>query len=310
MKSKLSSLVKATESDNIKITYSDIKVSGFPFVWKVQLLDPKISLTDEIKTNEFLSKHLSIIFNYKLTEAQVNFDKSISFRDSRDTNTQSYDLVSLGEELLVDLKFEKPIFLLNNSELSGSLKSIKINNSGFSVNLGQAQMFSVSNASLVFDKTVSEKLENINIKASSEYKSENSPFKFQNANISADIDYVTNLEPIGKQEANVSFERSLNITKWESTFDNSSLGFKGNVGFSRNKLPEGEIAIWVTGYPELIDIIVPDEFIVSGMYLKKLIARIVNIVPGEGAEGDAKFKIKLGVDGATVGGVNLLQLGE
>lgn len=310
MKSKVSSLIKGTGSDNIKISYSDIKVSGFPLVWKVQLLEPKITLTDEHKTNEVLLKHLSIIFNYKLTEAKINFDKSMSFHDSRDADEESYDLSSLGEELIVDFKFEKPIFLLGNSDLSSSLKAIKINNLSFTVNQDQDQVFAVSNASLVFDKTINGKIENININVAGEYRSEKSLFKFQNASISLDMDYVTNLEVISEQDSNATFERSLNIKKWESTFGNATLGIKGSVGFSKNKLPEGEIAIAMTRYPELIDAVVPDEFIVSEMYLKRLVLKIVSLEPREGLDGDAKFKIKLGVDGATVGNVNLLQFGE
>lgn len=310
MKSKVVSLIKDFESDNIKISYSDIKVSGFPFVWEVKILDPKISLTDQLKTSEFLSKYLSVIFNYKLTEMRINFDKSVSFHDSRDTDTQVYVLSSIGESPLVGLKFEKLIFLLNNSELSNSLKSIKINNLGFVVNREQEQVFAVSDVGLVFDKTVGEKLENINIKIAGEYKSETSFFKFQNANLSLDIDYITNLEIIGEQEANVSFERLVNITEGDFAFDKATLGLKGSIQLSRNKLPEGELAVSITGYPELMDAIIPEDFIVSGQYMKRLISRAVSVEPREEPEGDAKFKIKFGSEGASIGNINLMHLGE
>jgi hypothetical protein len=307
MKGKVVSMIDIIHSDNLKLSYTDVKVSGFPFVWKVQIVNPKISVIDQLKISEILSDHLYIVFNYRLTEATIDFDKSILFHDSRDEESKNYELLSSKDKFLLKVKFEKPIYLLDNNKLGSFLSLIKISDLDFVFMEDTKQCFSISDGKLSFDKTINKELENFNLKISGEYKSDFDFLKFQNSKMLLDLDYVVNTVEIS-DETDVKFERLLKVKKSDFTFDDSFLGIEGTIAFTKTKLPEGEIFVTITNYLELIDSIVPDEFIVSNVYLKRVVERVKNSGFNDEDE-NAKFKIRFGDDGITIGDINLLELG-
>ncbi|MFV9848031.1 MAG: hypothetical protein AB8U06_06270, partial [Rickettsia aeschlimannii] len=44
IKNNVVSLIKNSESDNLKISYNAVKFSGYPFNWEITVTDPKVKL--------------------------------------------------------------------------------------------------------------------------------------------------------------------------------------------------------------------------------------------------------------------------
>lgn len=46
IKGRLISAITELSSDNVKISYQEIAVSGFPLAWEVEFLSPKVTVVD------------------------------------------------------------------------------------------------------------------------------------------------------------------------------------------------------------------------------------------------------------------------
>ena len=71
IKNNVVSLIKNSESDNLKISYNAVKFSGYPFNWKITVTDPKVKLIDHVNSKEFTSEN--IFGTIPLSITQVKF---------------------------------------------------------------------------------------------------------------------------------------------------------------------------------------------------------------------------------------------
>ena len=60
IKYRVAALIKNSGSDNIKLSYDDIRVSGFPSRWEIRIIAPKVTFIDSINSRELSSKSLFI----------------------------------------------------------------------------------------------------------------------------------------------------------------------------------------------------------------------------------------------------------
>ena len=82
-KSKIVSFVNNSQTDNIKISYSDASIAGFPFGFQVRFASPKITIIDQAISREIASDYLNCSFSYKLGNAKLDFGKVLYYSSAR-----------------------------------------------------------------------------------------------------------------------------------------------------------------------------------------------------------------------------------
>lgn len=311
VKGRVIFLIKARESDNIKFAYEDIKASGFPFAWRVKIISPKFTVTDQIKSTDIAFEQMIIAFNYSLTKAVVDFGHKVNLSDLTESKPASYELVSDGSKLLMNINFNKSIYFLGSNLNWRDIRSLAINLPDMAGWQNEKQIFTVSDANLVFDRVQEGALENVNIKIGGDYKGKKDFFKFQSANIEVDLDYMSNNNTQQDNKSGILFERLLKINKGYLAFDKSSISLAGTINFNRDKLPAGDISVAMTRYSDLLNQISPPGFMLAQLPIKKIITRIAK----HQAESDSsfdnnnlKFKIKFSDEGINVGDIKLLDM--
>lgn len=73
IKNKLLLIAEEASSDNIKFSYQDTNISGFPFNWQVNFISPKLTLIEQKSLRDIVLPVLNVKFNYLLRgPRQVN----------------------------------------------------------------------------------------------------------------------------------------------------------------------------------------------------------------------------------------------
>lgn len=63
IKSNVVSTINNSETDNIKISYSQIKISGFPSRLQISLIDPKIKFIEHVNSKELSTEKIDLFRN-------------------------------------------------------------------------------------------------------------------------------------------------------------------------------------------------------------------------------------------------------
>ena len=309
LKSKVVFLVKAAQTDNFKFAYEDVKTMGFPFAWKVKIISPKFTITDQTKSSDIAFEQVIISFNYALTRVSVDFGTKVNLNNLKAEKPANYELTGGQDKILMRINLNKSIYFVKNRLGWHDIKSLAIRLPEITALQNEKQIFIISDANLIVDKTNEGQIQNVNVRIGGNYKGEKGFLKFQTANIGTDVDYMISDNMAGDNKRGILFERLLKINKGHVVLDKSSISLEGAINFNRDKLPIGDISVSMVKYPDLISQISPASFMLPSLPLRKIISRVAK----EQAKSDnafdndnLKFKIKFSDEGLSVGKINLL----
>ena len=79
------------------------------------------------------------------------------------------------------------------------------------------------------------------------------------------------------------------------------------MALARNDAPKGKISVKLVEYENLVNILVPDDFIFSKSYVKRFIAKAAAIEFSNAITNKVNFDIEFSDKGIVLGNANLLE---
>ncbi|MGX6960535.1 MAG: hypothetical protein ACIPMY_04900 [Rickettsia endosymbiont of Pentastiridius leporinus] len=320
IKNNVINLIKNSETDNLKISYNNVKFSGYPFHWKITIIDPKVKLIDHVNSKEFSSENVILTITYSTKKAALNFGPFIRENDNYSDKIFTYDMRS-NEDIKGITKFNKPLYKISkDDDLQEIIKSIKLNNKSLLIFKDNQEIFKINDLDFFISKKDLDKNERISLVLNMNYESEQDIANFKNANIemSAFLTFTPDSE-------NSAILQDINIDKLVFTCDkDAKINLNGTLQFFANKLPEGKLSFELENYNSIVDKLLPHNILFSKKIIKTIIAKAINKAPGENLMIDqqkstdlnsaynniekAKFDIEFSDKGINIGSINLLEL--
>lgn len=320
IKNNVISLIKNSESDNLKISYNNVKFSGYPFKWKITISEPKIKLIDHVNSKEFSSDNIILGVALSTKKATLNFGSYIREIDNYGDKIFTYDMRS-NENITGIGKLNKPLYKISkDDDLKEVIKSIQLNNKSLSIFKDELEIFKINNLAFFIAKKNLAENENISLLLNMDYDSEKNIANFNNANL--DIATSLSFVPDGEDSAIL---QSFNIEKFVFICDrDSKINLNGALQFFANKLPQGKLSFELENYNSIVDKLLPNNIVFSKKLIKAIINKAVSkasdeslIIAQKGLDDSspeynniekAKFDIEFSDKGINIGSINLLEL--
>ncbi|WPX98727.1 hypothetical protein Megpolyxen_00570 [Candidatus Megaera polyxenophila] len=304
---KVISFINNSQTDNVKISYTDSSISGFPFGWKVRFVSPKITIIDQDTSREIYSDYMDCTFDYKFGKAELNFGKNLYYNSASEEPSPAYKINS--EQNIIG--FVDFVDVLYKIDLSNSLrklvKSIEVANPYLTIfNINGEELFNLSEFAFKLSSNLLKDTENFSLNLAGNYKSSFSGSNIINASLILDANYIINVANNTLTEGN-NFDHKMEIKHIKISLDNASCDLTGSVALSRNTRPEGKISVELVDYENLVNILVPDDFIFSKSYVKRFIAKAAAIEFSNIITNKVNFDIEFSDKGFVLGNVNLLE---
>ncbi|MFY9590020.1 hypothetical protein [Rickettsia endosymbiont of Halotydeus destructor] len=318
VKDNVVNLIKNSESDNIKISYENIKISGYPINWKIIITQPKVKFIDHVNSKEFLSENITLSLDFSLKK--VNLDTGNYIKEIENFGDKSLEYFVRSDEAIKGIvKLNKPLYkIAKDDNLKSITKSIQLNNKSLSVLNEDKEIFNLKNLNFSLGKKNSQESENISILLGLDYASLENYLNFKNAT----LDLVTSLNFVqGNNESNTL--KDFTIERFIFICDNDAkVDLKGGMEFFTSKLPQGKLSFELENYHAIIDKLVPNNIILSKKIIKAIIAKAVSANQPEllplalpAINTDAvttiekvNFDIEFSDKGINIGSINLLEL--
>lgn len=304
---KVISFINNSQTDNVKISYTDSSISGFPFGWKVRFVSPKITIIDQDTSREIYSDYMDCTFDYKFGKAELSFGKNLYYNSASEEPSTAYKISS--EQNIIG--FVDFVDVLYKIDLSNSLrklvKSIEVANPYLAIfNINGEELFNLSEFAFKLSSNLLKDTENFSLNLAGNYKSSFSGSNVINASLILDANYIINVANNNLTEGN-NFDHKMEIKHIKISLDNASCDLTGSVALSRNTRPEGKISVELVDYENLVNILVPDDFIFSKSYVKRFIAKAAAIEFSNIITNKVNFDIEFSDKGFVLGNVNLLE---
>lgn len=310
LKSKVSALIDNIDSDNISISYRDISMSGFPWKWKIDLLEPKITLINQNKIQEFVPEKVTIGFG--LYSASIDLGNKVQYLEYEGANTASYFFTAEDDILQIDLEYNKFLLLLKKSD-SQMQHIIKLTSEWPQVSCIQENdnklLFKLSSVNIRFEKAQHEMGESYQIKLLGDFDAISPALKMQKAHLMLASSYII-ANHLASPAKELDFDHKLDLSNFQFKIDDASIDIKGSLKLSRSSSPFGKFDVTMAHYHNLIDQVVPENFVFSPNLIKKVINKGNTIDLSKNDIGSANFKVIFSAQGINIGKFNLLQLQE
>jgi len=301
VKSRLLSLIEGVESDNIKISYLDSKISGFPGNWKIHILSPTIKIISHIGSRELSAKELICMFDFSFKKIIFDFGRTIKYTD--ETRDKLEYILSSERNLNGLIKFNNPLYSISwNHNLREVIKLFKIDPTIISMSLDQQQIFEISDLTLLIRHSRDNKNEKFFIQSKALYKSLTD---LQIREAKFDLNMLAAEEIPTKN-------KTITINRLNLNFDEAEVDLNGDVTMNKDELPKGKLLVNLVHYNDIIDKFVPTNFIISRTALKNLISRaeegndIITEQVDTKIVDNADFEVEFSKNGIKVGAIELI----
>lgn len=257
-KVKTVALVKSLESDSIKITYDDVRVLGFPKLWKIKFINPKVQLPIYPRLQTFSAKEILCTFDPSFKKVKLAFGYDIkqteNFHDQMIEN-----LIISNQPLDIMAKFSRPLYQISfGDSLKTIIKSVVFNNETLIVKNNDKIIFELSDLLLSINKNLGpQKNENIMITLRGEYKGEKDFWHFTHASFDMDSRFES---------------ENIKINHFVLTLDNAKIDVVGEAKISAYQIPQGKFTITLENYNNIIDKLLPSHFSLQKSIIKNIIA--------------------------------------
>jgi len=309
VKSKLLESLESLESDNIKISYVDAKIGSSPFAWKIIFKEPKITLVNQSSIYEFAAKDAKFYFNYDLSAVRIKFPKDLEYKNISTESSDSYSLVS-EKDITTNVIFTEPLYSIDTDLLEKKhIKSFDIAISSLKTLFDNRDIFHIANSQLQFTQNDVKEIDEYRLKIKGDYASDVSHLTIDKAHLFFDTTYTMRDDHFNS-ESDFDYDHKLNVHKGIFKFDNASLSIDGLLKLAKTSLPKGSMNISMSQYQDVVDLLVPEDFMISKSYIKKIIAKAtmssLNKVASN--DDDLQFEINFSDKGVSIGDLNLLEL--
>ncbi len=303
-KSKLISLINNSQTDNIKIYYKDINISGFPFDWKIKFTSPKLTIIDQDSSQEIASDYLTFSFNYKLSKAKLDFGKLLFYNTENDEEPIKYTLHA-QEDIVFFIDFTDLLYKINvSNSLTKIIKNIEFSNPSIVTFVTNGnEIFDLTRINVKLNSKMMDITQTISLKLSGCYKSSSNDRVINNADCVLDANYI--VSDNSNAAKNNNFDYKIQLLNAKVNLNNSSLDLKGSVALSSNNSPQGKISIELVDYANFIDFLLPDDFIFSKSDAKDFIAKAAAVELNNEVTNKINFDLEFSNKTISLGRLNL-----
>ena len=309
VKGNLILAIKDLSSDNIKFSYQDTKLSGFPFNWEVKFLSPKITIIDHKVLRELSTQEIKFKFNYLLQSVNLDLSKLIKYSETQGKFVKKYQFSS-NQNMFVNMKFDESLYFLSTAlQWKKFIASTEFNLPQLTGILDDREIFILSKIKVISKQERSDLFDKIRLKLFGNYNSSVSYLKVNKARLFVDLNYLIN-NSVFNDGKKSDFERKLEISRARLKFDNAALDFSGVLKLTSSSLPQGEIDVSMVQYHNVIDTLFPEDFIISGSHIKEIISKatLFDFNNSELNTNNVNLKIHFSNHGISVGKLNLFEL--
>ncbi len=290
LKGKLIGMLENIQNDNIKIQYKDASISGFPLNWQITLDHPKISFSNHIGEYEFAGENLEFTFCFFMKHTLVNAGHKfylIRYPSIAESSEEVGELdsnkhyISTASDVLINLDTHDRVYEIDDRQGAfwDILNSLSFSQDKVKVSRDESDIFELSDLKIIIEKkefSSSEeesKQDKFNIKLRGKYNSDTNYFQIKSSMIEANFSYIVNEGPDGVKS--YGYDRLLNINKLHMDFDEAFLDIVGKIELFKSKQAEGDLRLKMKKYSTLIDILVPENFIIPKQYITKTITKAI-----------------------------------
>lgn len=314
IKNRVALIIQQLETDNLKISYDKLTISGFPKIWKIEIIGPHIKLIERTSAYDIHVQKLQCSLDSSFKEVKLLFGHDLQYNQSIKDKIRKYT-IHATDNIILSFKFDQPLYQLSNYEqLQSYLKSFNTNNKLLIIRDDTHHIFDIKELVISVIHNFAIDIEGIVLSLKATYDKVDDK-------ISGTSAPLINFDAIFKTRKTVNSDAMHNNTMFVANdlqviFDDAKLRLQGSVNLTKDQLPNGRIFVNLNNYNSIIDSLVPDSLIMSRAALKTLIAKItdhnINIDRDDldkvfGAQDDVQFDIVLSEKGVNIGSINLLE---
>jgi hypothetical protein len=314
LKGNVVGLVKRSETDNIKVTYTKVDVSGFPARWHIKLIEPKIQFISGVYSREFSSSVMTFIVYPSFKKASLSFGKEIKRQEVFHDQSTEYYMRSV-EDIECLIKLNKPFYKLSNNDTVQSVtKSLQFDNKSLLVAHQDKELYNIDDVALLINRIITTGNEDIVLQLRFLYTGQEKFLNFKKAKL--DLATVTSIATTQNNKDLII--KNFNVNHLNLVCDdNAVLEMVGSVKFSSNRLPLGKLSFELVNYHDVVDKLMPHNLVFPKKMVKSLIEKAVNSNASEAVKTDdgeistyekIKFDVEFSETGINVGAINLLEL--
>lgn len=308
IKNRLISMLDNLESDNIKVSYDKISMSGFPGIWKISIKNPRFTLIDSIHLKQISTASIDCLVDFTFKKMTLVISDTVHQDQDIDQVHDRYTWQA-DQNILARIKFNSPLYEVGkNDSVSQIIKSFNLyTNRAVGIFEGK-EICAISNIAIEINKLLRADSESSLIKAHARYTGEDAFLGFNEAELTLDltVTYWDRLKP----------SRSININEFYLVVDDASASMEGEISLVAGRLPKGEFLVKVDNYEAAVDKIIPASFNVPKTTLKDVIVRAAEVASTEKAteatastllvqDKTVHFNVTFSEKGVQIGGVNL-----
>jgi len=306
IKNRLIMIAEDASSDNIKFSYQDTKISGFPFSWQVTFISPKLTITDQKSLREIFIPSLNTKFDYSMQGVVFNSGQIIYCNDIQGPLVQEYQFIS-DQDISVNAYFTESLYFMDSAlQWKDFISAIKFDLSSIKMDLAGREIFTMSDIQVRSRQEQNDFISSMQLKLVGNYSASASYLNVSKAHLLVDLSYLINNHLL-ESEGKIDFDRKLKLSKIKLYLDNASLDLSGVLNLTRSSLPHGELDVSLVQYHDVINAVVPDDFMFSADYIKKIIAK-ATLSDANNDSNNVEFKVRFSDKGISVGTLNLLEL--
>ena len=302
IKNKLLLIVEEASSDNIKFSYQDTKISGFPFSWQVNFISPKLTLIEQKSLRDIALPALNIKFNYLLRDVVFDFGTAINCSHIQDTFIHEYKFFS-EQSVIVNISFKESIYFLKSDSLwENFVTSVNFDLPFVRVSSDEKDLFNLSEIHLLSTREQEGEVGKTHLKLIGNYNASNSYSRPNTAHLLLDLSYLINNDSLAREEE-LEFNRRLNFSTAKLRLDNASLDLSGFINLTKISAPYGELDVSLEHYHDFMNILVIENLEHYIDYIKILITKATLA-----DANNVSFKLFFSDKGISVKGHNLSEL--
>lgn len=298
IKNKLINVMSGINSDNIKFTYEDTRISGFPFNWQVSFISPKLIIIEQKSFKDISTPKLNVSFNYLMQGVNVNFGKSISYNKDKEHHIEEYNLLST-KDVVLNLSFQNSIYLMNSDSVWYKI----IDKADFSASesiayMDNKEVLLIPNIQIAYNLVESDSIEQKNFVLKGEYNSSSELFETKEGQLLVDLSWLSNNIPLKNSEG-IDFDHKFMLSQFHINIDGAFCNAKGGIELRENSSPKGQLDVTMNKYASIASLIIPKYFAADASVLNKFIEK--SVPSGIQEDSDSvKFKVTFSDQGIKV----------
>ena len=301
IKNKTILLVRSFNSDNVKISFDEAQISGFPFAWQITLTAPKITVINQQGLQEVSIDE--IFFHHTLFLSQINLGKNLFYNILNPEEKKGYSLVTT-QDVIFDIKWTNILFFFNkNLRWKNHLQSISFSAPIISCITEDKEVFKLNSTKALLSKQKNNITDITKLQLMADLISTHPNIQIDNANLLLDINYSNN-----EEFSNFNFMHTINFNNFHLKIDNAAIQMQGLINLNNSAPPKGKLEFNLVQYHDIIDKLVPDELILSKPLIKNIISRASINALNKNNIGNANFEVVFSDKRINIGKINLLEL--